>query len=75
MIIANNNSITETDVVVGDKKFDSDFIESEVKVIEMDGHVFRVKKVFAKEGRTILENVVSMLLDKMDQQDKLHAHN
>ena len=71
------NKLGESDFYSGKEKItnhDSKFVESDMKIVELDGQIFRVKKIFATEGRTILEGVVSMLLDRMENQDKIgHA--
>lgn len=73
MIIANiekqgSDSTYKVDITA---KNDSKYIESDVRIVELDGHIFKVKKVFATEGRTILEGVVSMLLDRMERQEQM----
>ena len=73
MIIANKENISDiaSKNEANVTKQDSKYIESDVRIVEIDGHIFRVKKIFATEGRTILEGVVSMLLDRMERQEKV----
>ncbi len=46
------------------------YIESDIKILELDGQIFRIKKIFAPVGSTILDGVVSMLLDMMEQHNE-----
>ena len=48
--------------------------QENTKTVEIDGNIFIIKREFAKSGRTILDGIISMLLDKMEEQEK-NYHN
>ena len=64
LIIEINNNASESTNTTSNHELEG--YSSDVMVYEMDGHVFKVRTVFAKGGRTILENIISYLLDKME---------
>ena len=48
--------------------------QENTKTVEIDGNIFVIKREFSKSGRTILDGIISMLLDKMEEQEK-NYHN
>ena len=42
--------------------------------MEIDGNIFIIKREFSSSGMTILDGIISMLLDKMEEQEK-NYHN
>lgn len=48
--------------------------QENTKTVEIDGNIFIIKREFSSTGRTILDGIISMLLDKMEEQEK-NYHN
>lgn len=48
--------------------------QENTKTVEIDGNIFIIKREFSSSGMTILDGIISMLLDKMEEQEK-NYHN
>lgn len=44
--------------------------QDNLRIIEIDGNIFMIKREFARSGRTVLDGIICMLLDKMEEQEK-----
>ncbi len=52
---------------VGDAKVNENIQRSKVRTYEVDGNTFTVIREFECKGSSILEEAISMLIDKMNQ--------
>ncbi|MCI6716574.1 MAG: hypothetical protein SOZ32_02470 [Bacilli bacterium] len=48
--------------------------QENTRTVEIDGNIFIIKREFSSSGMTILDGIISMLLDKMEEQEK-NYHN
>lgn len=48
--------------------------QENTRTVEIDGNIFIIKREFSSSGMTILDGIISMLLDKMEEQEKKY-HN
>lgn len=48
--------------------------QENTRTVEIDGNIFIIKREFSSSGMTILDGIISMLLDKLDEQEK-NYHN